>query len=435
MAMPREQYKECMGILMGKNEESDVIVYDYVPINHGGKIEVNFAPEDYVAFSMVDSQFGEQGLFSVGWAHSHPGLDIFLSSVDVHNCLGWQTTNPLAIALVFDHTKLEEEGNWGFKIFRLNDVGQGNLTDFHELDWEIEEPDDLNIYKDGLKKLIDNLHGKLPVILEINEVPDVFGDLKLPGQNALRSKIPELDTNALIESFKRGMSELAEDFIAPLTRFAIGWSQEMTNKVVDGNVKILGSLSALREAMNKGMEKIVNWFKFQMDDKLNDVDIFIDDRFEALTNKVGSAMDGVKQLPTQLQEAINQIIAEKVDPQIQSLRDAVDEKLAALDGDLTALADVEKNAKEQEEGINGIASELATKKGELETELDEVAVKLQSLADEKIKAPLDELGDFRRDYGDVASTLKALTTVLQGIKEDVQKLQDAQANAGASGGE
>ncbi|MHA1293550.1 MAG: Mov34/MPN/PAD-1 family protein, partial [Promethearchaeota archaeon] len=105
----RRQYREVMGILIGRLEGEpdnkgvrDVIVEDYVPISHGGSIEVAFKPEDYVTFSYVDAEYAEREppLFSVGWAHSHPGLKIFFSSTDVKNQLGWQTPNPSAIGIV-----------------------------------------------------------------------------------------------------------------------------------------------------------------------------------------------------------------------------------------------------------------------------------------------------------------------------------------------
>jgi proteasome lid subunit RPN8/RPN11 len=422
-AMPREQYKECMGMLIGKNQGNDVIVESMVPINHGGSIEVNFSPNDYVAFSMVDGQFAEQGLFTVGWFHSHPGLELFLSSVDVRNHLGWQTQNPLAIALVFDHMHLQVEGDLGFKIFRLNNVGSGALSDFHEVPWVLEPPSDPNLYKDGIKQLIDNLHGKLPVILEINEVPDVFGDLKIPGANTLRSKIPELDASAILESFKKGISDLAEEFFAPLARFLVSWSQEISSKVVDGNVKILQTLVALRDAMNKGMQQIVNWFKYQVGEKLNNVDVFIDDRFESLTTKTATAMEGLKQLPTQLKGAIDKIITETVDAQIAALKSKINESLGNIDKILASLAEVQKNVQTQEQGLGNIVSDVTAKKDAIGKQLDAGEKALLDLVKDKIKKPVDTLAEVKREEADLASSLKAFSAVLAGIKTDVQKLK------------
>ncbi len=85
------EFREVMGMLMGrlvdgKNPDiKDVIIEDAVPVNHGGAVEVAFAPEDYVNFSILDSQFAEQGVFNVGWYHRHPNLSCFFSAVDIRN--------------------------------------------------------------------------------------------------------------------------------------------------------------------------------------------------------------------------------------------------------------------------------------------------------------------------------------------------------------
>lgn len=423
-AIPREQYKECMGMLFGTTQGNDVIVHEMVPINHGGSIEVNFSPADYGSFSSVDAKFGEQqNFFVVGWFHTHPGLGLFLSGVDVHNHLYWQSVNPLAIALVFDHTQLQEEGNLGFKIFRLNDVAQGNMSDFHEVKGELEAPSDLKLYKEGILQLIDNLHAKLPVILEINEVPDVFGDLRMPGANALRSKIPELDATKIIDSFKQSMSSLGEDFIAPLARFFVSWSQDISGKVVEGNVKILATLVSLKEAMNKGMQQIVNWFRFQAGEKINDIDVYIDDRFEALSNKSNAALEGLKQFPAQLKAAIDKIIAETVDTQIATLKAKVNESLGNLDKVIASLMEVQKNVQTQDQGLGNIITDVAAKKDTIGKQMDSGEKALLDVLKDKVKKPVDSLADLKRDQADLSATLKAFSAVLAGIKDDVQKLK------------
>ena len=422
-AIPREQYKECMGMLIGKNEGNDVIVHDMVPINHGGSIEVNFSPNDYVAFSMVDAQFAESGLFTIGWFHTHPGLDLFLSSVDVRNHLGWQTQNPLAIALVFDHMHLQEEGNLGFKIFRLNHVDAGPVWDYHEVPWVLEAPSDTNLYKEGIKQLIDNLHRKMPVILEINEVSDVFGELKIPSTNALRSKIPELDASKIIESFKQGMASLGEDFIAPLTRFLVSWSQEISTKVMGGNVKILQTIVGLRESMNKGMQNIVNWFKYQVGEKINSVDVFVDDRFETITTKTTTAMEGLKLIPTQLEGDIDKIVSEKVDSQIAALKAKVSETLGNIEKIYTSLNEVQKNFQTQDQGLGNIINDVTTKKDTIGKQLDKNEKSLQDLVKDKIKKPIETLTDLKREQAEIANTLKNFSAVLAGIKDDVLKVK------------
>ncbi|MFX1568193.1 MAG: Mov34/MPN/PAD-1 family protein, partial [Promethearchaeota archaeon] len=190
-ARDRRQFKEVMGILIGRLEGEpdkkgirDVIIEDAVPISHGGAIEVAFAPEDYVTFSMVDAAYAEKNWFSCGWYHSHPGLDIFFSSTDIKNQLGWQTPNPSAVGIVFDHTHLERPGNLGFRTFRLDNPAKGQMSEYHEVKSIIEPPDSIEYYV-KLMELINCIHSKEPPILEINEMPDLFGDLTFPSESQI----------------------------------------------------------------------------------------------------------------------------------------------------------------------------------------------------------------------------------------------------------
>ncbi|MFW9951790.1 MAG: Mov34/MPN/PAD-1 family protein, partial [Candidatus Thorarchaeota archaeon] len=118
------QYKEVMGMLIGHLEGNDpiknVIIEDAIPVSHGGSIEVKFTQEELGAFEVIDNQifenYGDRNWFTVGWYHSHPGLNTFFSSTDIHNQLFWQSeNNPSGIGLVFDHAYLERAGDLGFR--------------------------------------------------------------------------------------------------------------------------------------------------------------------------------------------------------------------------------------------------------------------------------------------------------------------------------
>jgi tetratricopeptide (TPR) repeat protein len=100
--------------------------------------------------------YGEgNGHFMVGWFHSHPGLSLFFSDIDISNQLWFQQNNPDFCGLVFDHTllgkKREEkiENNiltkydTGFEIYRLTDVtiDQNSVefeNNYHKIDYIVE---------------------------------------------------------------------------------------------------------------------------------------------------------------------------------------------------------------------------------------------------------------------------------------------------------
>ena len=278
----RRQYKEVMGMLIGhlEGEEAikNVIIEDAVPVSHGGSIEVQFAPADYISFAVIDEQFAEKNWFTVGWYHSHPNLKIFFSGTDIKNQMGWQTPNPSAIGIVFDHTYLEKEGDLGFRTFRLDEPTKPG-TNYHEVKTIVEPPDNLNYYI-KIMELINSIHTREPPILELNETPDLFGDISIPYPNELMAERPELQLEELLTAFQSGISEFLVSSIKPLMTYLNAWSQNVIEKVIQNNLEMRGSLVSLKDILSEKIANLQNSFKFALTSKLNDLDVYIYDRFE-----------------------------------------------------------------------------------------------------------------------------------------------------------
>jgi proteasome lid subunit RPN8/RPN11 len=157
---------EAMGLLYGYNDGENVVVTEAVPFTHvkkaGHILKVQFSDEDYALAADIESNFylRDPPQFIVGWFHSHPGILVMLSQDDVKNQLAWQTNNPLAIALVFNHNRLLKqievaprkgdpvkrlENDPGFKIFRLDNANKGMQASYADLNYEFSDfPMDAN---------------------------------------------------------------------------------------------------------------------------------------------------------------------------------------------------------------------------------------------------------------------------------------------------
>jgi len=130
-----DQWREVYGFLIGQIENNNVIVHEAIPMVHGGATEVEFEEQHYIEAAEVNEKVAAKGFFIVGWYHSHPGLQIFLSSVDIKNHIGYQGINQKAIALVIDPSKLSSTYS-GFEIFILDDPTNFNSS-YRKLDWKI----------------------------------------------------------------------------------------------------------------------------------------------------------------------------------------------------------------------------------------------------------------------------------------------------------
>ncbi|MHA1300820.1 MAG: hypothetical protein ACTSO9_15490 [Candidatus Helarchaeota archaeon] len=170
LKIPRNKWKEVYGFLVGTVKGEDVIINAAVPMTHGGTTEVQFEEKHYIEAAELDSKLATEGTdFIIGWYHSHPGLDLFLSSVDIQNHMGFQGPNPKSIALVFDPTKLLD-GHPGFEIFRLNKI---ELTSgFHTVPWKILELDE-EFFARSLFELSEKSTARRHLIEEYGEKPEI----------------------------------------------------------------------------------------------------------------------------------------------------------------------------------------------------------------------------------------------------------------------
>ncbi|MHA1284131.1 MAG: hypothetical protein ACTSVV_06800 [Promethearchaeota archaeon] len=161
--IPREQWLEASGILIGKNvgkkKKQDVYVSEAYPIMHE-TYDPNaiidkyvWSDEDYMHIELINDMAFSRGEFVVGWWHSHPGFKVMLSGFgDRRTTVSYQSMNPLAIALVFNPERLLKQielpdrkgdpikqlkNDPGFKIFRLEDPND-EKSNFYEVEYKIE---------------------------------------------------------------------------------------------------------------------------------------------------------------------------------------------------------------------------------------------------------------------------------------------------------
>ncbi|GAB4318131.1 MAG: hypothetical protein Kow0069_21170 [Promethearchaeota archaeon] len=426
-ALDRSSYKECMGMLIGELGEGpgpikDVIVHDAVPISHGGKVEVSFAPEDYVSFSYVDADFSEQGLFTVGWYHTHPGLTAFLSDVDVRNQLGFQTPNPSAIALVFDHTYLQEEGNLGFKIFRLDDPSAGFASEYHEVDWVVEAPDSFGFFHEGIKDVIEAVQSRSPVILEINETPDVFGDIQLPGGNAVRAKIPDVDVVGVLEAFSGGIQRFVDAFVEPILRFFNEWGELVSTEVIDANVGVIEGLQRLKDGMNKGVERLQGWFKLALLEKFDGLETFISDRLESLGVTSDEMLKKVVAVKEATLRGVTEYLEGELSQKVKELAEQVAQAVARVD-------QVTKNLEQVDLGPQLEALEKASEQLTVDptSKVEELAAGLRAAIEEQLGKLAEQLDELKKAQADQATSASVLARVLDGLQEDVRKLKGGDA--------
>ncbi|NHI93972.1 MAG: hypothetical protein EAX96_15900 [Candidatus Lokiarchaeota archaeon] len=99
--------KEVLGYLFGEFKEKSVLIDDIViPKQDATRISVKEAENDIEIIKKIrelDSSYIKK--VHVGWYHSHPGLDCFLSGVDEETQKYWQLVNKRMVAIVIDNVQ------------------------------------------------------------------------------------------------------------------------------------------------------------------------------------------------------------------------------------------------------------------------------------------------------------------------------------------
>ena len=164
-AILKKDWKEIYGVLLGHTDDDFVYVERAEALTFGHDTDVILDERHYIFISEIQDKLEElnrnikdkeKKQYLLGWFHSHPGLGLFFSTIDIANQFFFQT-HPDGIGLVFDHTllgkKKEEkvEGtehkitkyDTGFEIYRITDitidVNDTNFdTNYHNVDYIVD---------------------------------------------------------------------------------------------------------------------------------------------------------------------------------------------------------------------------------------------------------------------------------------------------------
>ena len=418
-----DQYKECMGILIGRNVEGpgatkelkNVIIEEAIPISHGGSVEVQFKQEDYGNFSIIDSQYAEKNMFSVGWYHSHPGLSCFFSAIDIRNQLGFQTTNPSAVGIVWDHERLKNPNDIGFDCYRLDNPKAGTMSDYHKVNVIVESPESIgfSFYTVELRKLIEELVSGNPPIMELSEVPDVFGDVTMPGRNSMTSKEPELNAYDLKQKITEKFEGVLDAFIGPMFGFLNEWAQGMTKESIDTNIKILEILKELKENISKSIAELQSWFKFQLGENLRAINVDIYDKLEAR----GAQVETLNSALEKMNESLAKVLEGAFDKAMVKVAASVAEKISKAKDQINSILSgsdvIVSTIQSQNQLTDKISDKLKENVNNFQKETKDLPTTIKSTVEIGLGSVNQLVEDIVAQDKDLLLTLKALKSLAE----------------------
>ncbi|MHA1279215.1 MAG: hypothetical protein ACTSQI_06840 [Candidatus Helarchaeota archaeon] len=199
-----KNWKEVYGFLSGYIDEDTqwVHVTNAFPITHGTHYGVEFKKHHYILSAYLNLMIAEKNEFFIGWYHSHPGLDLFLSETDIINHLAYQIVNPKAIACVFDHTKIIQKAP-PVTIFQLDNPQYGIQSSYHQVEYYIG-----GINKKDEVELIQELYYEIEAEIINKKIPPIEKqviDTVKRWKQQTQTKLPESTIYKKKKRQKRGI--------------------------------------------------------------------------------------------------------------------------------------------------------------------------------------------------------------------------------------
>ncbi|MHA1193533.1 MAG: Mov34/MPN/PAD-1 family protein [Promethearchaeota archaeon] len=176
-----KNWREVYGILIGSvDNDEKVIVKDAIPMVVGERAGVKYENKQYVDMAQIDESIYERSIrdkkndFIIGWWHTHPGFEFRFSDIDTQTQLGYQLPNPYAVALIFNHCKLQSNNFYlGLAALRLLNPERGMFSSYDYINLEVEINQEKILNK--VQKVVKDISKNLPKILkEIKYVDDIL---------------------------------------------------------------------------------------------------------------------------------------------------------------------------------------------------------------------------------------------------------------------
>lgn len=417
--LPRDEWVEVMGMCIGKIEGDDVVVYDAVPISHGNRIEVAFAPEDYAAFATVDEQAAERDMFTVGWYHSHPGLTIFWSKVDVQNQLGFQTDgNPKAFGIVFDHTTIEAPGDLGFKNYRLDDPGKGMTSDYHEVETVVEPPETVEFFETPRAIVDASVDPNREFVYELSEQVSLDeGTAGGEGEGVTQVEDFAEKLQPVSEGFSRGAEAVATKFLDPLVTQMGTWAGDVKRATTKGGHVLATTVSAMNEGVEDGLGRVKTWFDENFSEKVADHEKMVGETVRGFETKYREILGKAQEIVDALGEELVQQLKDALTKEVSTVKENVLRTLK----DIASFGSKIKSIKDGVEAQAGHVKTLVTTTGENQKAFaiaaEETSNDLRRHMDQALKITSDELEDLEGQQAKLADAVKKVETALKAVRD------------------
>ncbi|UCD01980.1 MAG: hypothetical protein JSV23_02870 [Promethearchaeota archaeon] len=411
-----EKSIEVMGICVGKHDsiEDLITIENAIPIIHGDKVEIGFDKDMYDLFTQIGEKYASD---LIGYYHSHPSWGLYLSESDLKNLQYFQNEKfPHGFCIVFDHTLMGKDNNFGFEIFRLDDYSKPEK--YHTVPFEIEIPTTLEYFK-WVQKFMEDFQKKTPILIKeidefVEEIPRELQEIPKVDEAELieekEERYPEM--KQIFSSFQRGSDEFSELFMDMIKTQMGDWIDDMTLGTSKGTEYINEAVNKMREAISSGLINVDNWFKKIMDNTVNEfknsVSEYVDKRIEDNKGFVENISKAKEDLINNLNIFIDDNI-KKLNNEMETLFSSMREK---FEKNKQINLKFEESLKKLQTFITNTDNQVKDISQEIEKKIENSMVPLQTIFDEKMEKLRTELTPFKENYSEISILLEKLQKII-----------------------
>ena len=414
-----EESVEVMGICIGKEDETENMfnLLNIIPLQHGLKVSTGFTKEDIELFANMNKEYQEKGLKIIGWYISRPGWGLDFTEITIQNHKFFQTgKNPQGFAIIFDHTIMGKEKEFGFKIYSLKDFKKSN--DYHEIPYEIVLPKNLNFFK-WVQKFVEDSQRLSPVIIkELKEEPlRELQEIPLSTEDLVDKSIKDYSSQIeqVFAGFNDGLKKVNEVVSGTYKSQIKNWVDDMTQGTLKGMEYISRSTNQLKNTVSDGLRDVQNYLNTTFTEisslfKKN-ITEYINKRVKGqqeLTSEITIKLkENIEEIKEEFMEQINNSI-NPLEEKITSVLDILDDnsklnsKMAEITIELNSLvSETDNNIKSLTNNIGEQIENVTTPfKTQISESSEEIELELKPIQEShsEIKILLEKLQKIITDY-------------------------------------
>ncbi|MFX0029220.1 MAG: hypothetical protein ACFE8B_08420 [Candidatus Hermodarchaeota archaeon] len=404
---------EVMGVCLGTIDETNnqVNLINVIPIQHGIHVSTGFTKEDIELFTGLVKENQEKDMKLVGWYLSRPGWGLDFTEITIQNHKFFQTDkNPTGFVVIFDHTLIGKERDFGFTIYTLKEYKKSN--EYLEIPYEIEIPANLDFFK-WVKKFMEDSQRLSPVIIkEIKEQTSRdLQEIPASTEDLIEESIKDYSeqVNQIISGFNNGFEKLQEAVGETYKSQFESWISEVTQGTLVGMNHISRSLTQLKNTLSDGLTDVTKFFNKTFEE--------ISGLFKKnITEYINNRVKDQKELKNEISNILNSIIEEsqltikdQINNKVNPVEEKIQESLTTLD--MTLKLNTQLSALIME--LTTFASDRDNDIKNLTKSINENLEKVTTPLKAQIDGKLEELDTELKPMNDSYSEIKILLEKLQ----------------------